>query len=65
MPKTQFEQELTELVNKHSRENASSTPDFVLARFMVTCLEAYEQTHNRCLEWYSIEGMTTPEYPGD
>lgn len=30
------------IINRHSRENASNTPDFLLGDFLVQCLEAYE-----------------------
>ena len=38
---TEFEQELTELLNKHSVDAASGTPDFILAAFLSNCLYAY------------------------
>ena len=34
--------DIAEVVNKHSRENESDTPDFLLAGFLVKCLVAYE-----------------------
>jgi hypothetical protein len=36
-----FKQELEELINKHSVENVSDTPDFVLASFLTACLDAF------------------------
>lgn len=36
-----FEEELKELINKHSKENESNTPDFILAQFLNSCLEAF------------------------
>lgn len=36
-----FEQELLNLLNRHSKENSSNTPDWILARYLVRCLEAY------------------------
>jgi len=41
-----FEQELTELLNRHSIENDSNTPDFILAKYLLSCLE----TWNRVIE---------------
>lgn len=38
-----FIEELTELINKHSMENDSNTPDFLLAKYLVNCLENYNQ----------------------
>lgn len=36
--KTKFEEELEILINKHSMENSSNTPDFVLAKYLISCL---------------------------
>lgn len=54
-----FERELAELLNKHSRENFSSTPDFLLARFLMGCLESYETVMLANTRWHS-EGIPTP-----
>ena len=40
---TEFEQELSSLINRHSQENVSNTPDFLLARFLVGCLDSYNE----------------------
>ncbi len=34
--------EIRDVLNKHSRENASNTPDFILAAYLKACLEAFE-----------------------
>ena len=34
--------EIEILINKHSRENESDTPDFILANYLMNCLAAYE-----------------------
>jgi len=36
-----FQKELEQLINKHSIENGSDTPDFILAEYMSSCLKAY------------------------
>lgn len=48
----EFERELTTLINKHSIENQSNTPDFILARFMVSILENFEIASNSRQNWY-------------
>jgi hypothetical protein len=48
----EFEKDLTVLINKHSVESESDTPDFVLAKYLVKCLQAYELTVVRRDEWY-------------
>lgn len=38
-----FENELTDLINAQSQENVSNTPDFVLAMYLQGCLNAFNQ----------------------
>ena len=47
-----FQQELTELINRRSMENGSGTPDFILAQYLVRCLNAYNRTLVTREEWY-------------
>lgn len=39
-----FQTELTELINKFSKENGSNTPDFILSRYLCDCLRAFDAT---------------------
>ena len=39
-----FEKDLSDLINAHSLENASDTPDFILAEYLVACLEAFNHS---------------------
>lgn len=48
-----FEKELTELINKHSLENDSDTPDFILAKYLVWCLRGYNGAIKERGHWYS------------
>lgn len=50
--KTPFEEELQHLINRKSRECGSNTPDFILARYMLACLEAFEEATQRREQWY-------------
>lgn len=43
--------EITALLNKHSRENVSNTPDFVLAEVMVAALRSFEAAKNKSKAW--------------
>lgn len=55
-PGTQlFRDELSSLLNKCSRENGSNTPDWILANYMTSCLEAFEIASNRRDQWYGID----------
>jgi hypothetical protein len=47
-----FEKELEFLINKHSKEGESNTPDFILAIYILDCLEAYNRAVRAREEWY-------------
>jgi len=47
-----FAQELERLINQHSRENGSDTPDFILADYMENCLISYNAAVNAREKWY-------------
>lgn len=58
-----FESELIELVNKHSMENASDTPDFILAQYLYGCLCQFNMAVKLREGWYGrgdfkVEGET-------
>lgn len=38
-----FKIELAALINKHSKENGSDTPDFILAKYLNDCLKAFNK----------------------
>lgn len=46
-----FREELVLLLNKHNQEKTSSTPDFILAAYMIACLRAYEEATADCKRW--------------
>ena len=48
----EFRKELQQAINRHSRENISNTPDFILADYLISCLEAFETASNAREEWY-------------
>lgn len=37
-----FIKELAKFLNQHHRENASNTPDYVLANYLAACLDAFD-----------------------
>lgn len=39
--RSDLEKDLTDVLNKHSAENGSDTPDYVLAKYLIRCLAAY------------------------
>jgi len=52
-PYPQFTKELMELLNKHSLDAATSTPDFLLAEMLVAYLEAYRKLRVWQIDWES------------
>lgn len=50
-----FQKELTELINRHSKESGSDTPDFILAQYLIWCLNAYNRTIQAREKWYGRE----------
>ena len=50
-----FISELTSLLNRHSKENGSGTPDFILAEYLIGCLAHFNAAVNRREAWYGRE----------
>lgn len=44
--------ELETLLNSESMENGSNTPDFILAEYLIGCLENFDKTVNARETWY-------------
>ena len=53
-----FRKELETLINKHSMENGSDTPDFLLAEYLTDCLNTFEKTMQKREKWYGREIYT-------
>lgn len=47
-----FENELAALLNKYSQENASGTPDFILAQYLGACLAAWNTGVQQRETWH-------------
>lgn len=47
-----FGKELEHLLNRHSMENASDTPDFVLAEYLAGCLKVFNKAVQARELWY-------------
>lgn len=41
-----LEREISSVLNKHSAENESNTPDFILAEYLMACLNAFNTANN-------------------
>lgn len=44
--------DLEALLNMHSAENGSNTPDFILAEYLMDCLHAFETASRHREQWY-------------
>ncbi|HEC65782.1 MAG TPA: hypothetical protein ENI23_10830 [bacterium] len=55
-----FKKELESLINRHSKENDSDTPDFILARYMNECLLAFNTATQHLEEWYGGHHRAEP-----
>jgi len=47
-----LEEELRAVINRCSAENGSNTPDFLLAGYLVSCLEAFDVAVRQREIWY-------------
>ena len=49
----QFQNELTKLINRHSLENESNTPDYILSDYLVRCLKNFNETSTHRVDWHT------------
>lgn len=54
--KDEFRKELESLINKHSKENGSDTPDYILAEYLLGCLSTFDMAVNNRERWYNRDG---------
>ena len=47
-----FRQELEQLLNRYSKENGSDSPDFILAQYLIDCLDVYDRAVRAREVWY-------------
>ena len=55
----EFRIELERLLNRWSKENESSTPDFILANYLINSLAAYDSAVREREIWYGRPLTTT------
>ncbi len=53
--KPKLADEIKDAINKVSRENASNTPDYILANYLMGCLSAFEAATNQRDKWYGVQ----------
>ncbi len=57
---TSLKKEISALINKHSREQESNTPDYILAEYLISSLKAFEVATNfRDSHFKGVEKRTT------
>jgi hypothetical protein len=44
--------EIESSINRHSAENGSNTPDFILAQYLVDCIAAFDKAVQHREAWY-------------
>lgn len=49
---SEFQKTLEQAVNRHSKENGSDTPDFILAAYLEACLVALDAAVNARRKWW-------------
>ena len=56
---SEFVRDLKNVANRHSQENASNTPDFILAQFLEACLAAWNTAVQQREGWYGRDPRPT------
>ena len=54
-PKPTFESELTDLINRYSKENESDTPDWIIANYLCNCLKSFNSATKTITYWYNAK----------
>ena len=50
-----LQKEISDALNRSSAENDSNTPDFILANYLMGCLEVFNKTLQARNKWYGRE----------
>jgi hypothetical protein len=53
-----FRDEIRRAINRHSAENGSDTPDFILSEYLADCLEVWDRAVRAREKWYGRERKT-------
>ena len=57
-----LQEDIAAVLNRHSVENASNTPDFILAMYLLNCLAAFDEAVQQRETWYGRDSR--PTMPG-
>lgn len=47
--------DIEQVINVHSAENGSDTPDFILSEYLTDCLASFDKAVNAREKWYGRE----------
>lgn len=53
MNESELVKDIAEVLNRHSAENGSDTPDFILAAYLVSCLMSFDTAVLGRSTWYT------------
>ena len=56
---TNLRGDIATIINKHSAENASGTPDYILANYLILCLDAFDVTTQQRETWHGRDASPT------
>lgn len=62
VPMERLERELTALLNRHSKENESNTPDFILTDYLLACLGAFNRATQQRETWYGRDARPSQPF---
>lgn len=51
---SELRQAIENVLNRHSAENGSNTPDYILATYLESCLEAFDHAVSSRDRWYGV-----------
>ncbi len=54
--KNVFRKELEALLNKHEKDTGTTTPDFLLANYLIGCMDVYDLTVRKRDNWLVSKG---------
>lgn len=55
-----LQDEIMQAINRHSAENGSNTPDWILARYLTLCLHAFDGAVREREKWYGRDPVVGP-----
>lgn len=54
---TPVEEEIRQVLNRYSAEAPSNTPDYILAKYLIDCLKAFNEAVSVRNQWYGINEL--------